>query len=52
MDIKIQQAENRELPAIYKLIEKAFADMQESDHQEHILVKRRRRLKLPCKSYL
>lgn len=40
MDIKIQQAENRELPAIYKLIEKAFADMQESDHQEHILVKR------------
>lgn len=40
MDIKIQQAKNRELPAIYKLIEKAFADMQGSDHQEHFLVKR------------
>lgn len=40
MDIDIQQAENKELPAICKLVETAFADMQESDHQEHYLVKR------------
>ena len=38
MDIIIRQEENSELPVICKLIEKAFADMPESDHQEHYLV--------------
>lgn len=40
MDIDIQQADNKELQEICKLVETAFADMQESDHQEHYLVKR------------
>ena len=40
MDIIIKQEENTELPVICKLIEKAFADMPESDHQEHLLVDR------------
>lgn len=34
------QKENAELPVICKLIETAFANMQESDHQEHRLVNR------------
>lgn len=38
MDIIIRQEENTDLPVIYNLIEAAFADMQESDHQEHHLV--------------
>ena len=38
MDIRIKQEENTELPVICNLIEKVFADMQESDHQEHHLV--------------
>ena len=38
MDIIISQEENSELPVICNLIEAAFADMQESDHQEHHLV--------------
>ena len=38
MNIRIRQEESTELPAICKLIEAAFADMQESDHQEHHLV--------------
>jgi predicted N-acetyltransferase YhbS len=40
MDIIIRQEENSELPVICKLIEKAFADMLASDHQEHYLVDR------------
>ena len=40
MDIIIQQEENTELPVICNLIEAAFANMQESDHQEHHLVDR------------
>ena len=40
MDVKIMQEEITELPSICKLIESAFADMQESDHQEHCLVDR------------
>lgn len=40
MDIIIKQEENTELPVICKLIETAFADMSESDHQEHHLVDR------------
>ena len=40
MNIRIKQEENTELPAICKLIEAAFADMQESDHREHHLVNR------------
>lgn len=40
MDIEIGQEEESDLPAICKLVETAFADMQESDHQEHSLVKR------------
>lgn len=38
MNIRIKQEENTELPSICNLIEAAFADMQESDHQEHLLV--------------
>ena len=38
MDIIIKQEENTELPVICNLIEAAFANMQESDHQEHYLV--------------
>lgn len=38
MNIRISQEENSELPVICNLIEAAFADMQESDHQEHHLV--------------
>ena len=37
-DIIIKQEENTELPVICNLIEAAFANMQESDHQEHYLV--------------
>ena len=40
MDIRIKQEENTELPVTRKLIEKAFADMPENDHQEHHLVDR------------
>lgn len=40
MDIKIDQEENTELPVICKLIETAFSNMEESDHQEHHLVDR------------
>lgn len=40
MDIIIKQEENTELPVICNLIEAAFANMQESDHQEHHLVDR------------
>ena len=40
MNIRIRQEESTELPAICKLIEAAFADMQESDHQEHHLVEK------------
>ena len=40
MNIRIRQEENTELSAICKLIEKAFADMPESDHREHLLVDR------------
>ena len=32
MDVIIKQEENSELPVICELIEKAFADMQESAH--------------------
>lgn len=40
MNIKISQEENEDLPTICKLTETAFANMQESDHQEHFLVNR------------
>lgn len=40
MDVRIMQEGNTELPVICKLIEAAFADIQESDHQEHLLVDR------------
>lgn len=40
MNIRIKQEESAELSEICKLIEVAFANMQESDHQEHLLVDR------------
>ena len=40
MDIRIKQEEKTKLPAICKLVETVFADMQESDHKEHHLVER------------
>lgn len=40
MNIRIKQEESTELSEICKLIEAAFANMQESDHQEHLLVAR------------
>lgn len=40
MDITIRHEENTELSSICKLIESAFAEIQESDHQEHHLVDR------------
>ena len=40
MVIEIRQEGNAELHAICNLIETAFADMRESDHQEHLLVDR------------
>lgn len=40
MNIRIKQEESTELSEICKLIEVAFANMQESDHQEHLLVDR------------
>lgn len=40
MAIKIRQEQENDTSAIYNLIEAAFADMQESDHREHFLVKR------------
>ncbi len=40
MNIRIKQEESTELSEICKLIEAAFANMQESDHQEHLLVDR------------
>ena len=41
LKLTISQEENSELPVICNLIEIAFADMQESDHQEHHLVDKR-----------
>lgn len=38
--ITIKQQEAHDLPAIYRLIEEAFASVQESDHREQFLVKR------------
>ena len=38
MNIKIEQEGNDDLPAICGVVEKAFTDVQESDHQEHLLV--------------
>lgn len=43
MDITIRQEEQRDYPAVYNLIKAAFANMQESDHKEHLLVERLRR---------
>lgn len=40
MDIRITQERSKELPAICKLVETVFANMPESDHQEHHLVVR------------
>lgn len=40
MDITIRQEEQRDYPAVYNLIKAAFANMQESDHKEHLLVER------------
>ena len=40
MVIEIRQEGNAELHAICNLIETTFADMRESDHQEHLLVDR------------
>lgn len=40
MNIRIRQERNGELITVCKLIETAFAGMQESDHQEHHLVYR------------
>lgn len=40
MGIIIRQENSTELSVICNLIEKAFADMPESDHQEHHLVDR------------
>lgn len=36
--ISIKQQEPHDLPAICRLIEEAFATMQESDHREQFLV--------------
>lgn len=38
--ISIKQQEPHDLPAICRLIEEAFATVQESDHREQFLVKR------------
>lgn len=38
MNVSIRQEQNSDLPAIYNLVEKAFATMQESDHQEQFLI--------------
>ena len=38
--ISIKQQEPHDLPAICRLIEEAFAPVQESDHREQFLVKR------------
>lgn len=40
MVIRIRQEQNEDCLAVSDLIEAAFADMQQSDHQEHLLVKR------------
>lgn len=40
MTIKIRQEQDGDYPIIYNLIESAFADVQESDHQEQFLVER------------
>lgn len=42
MEFKIRQEENSDYQAVYKLIELAFRDMNESDHREHFLVERLR----------
>lgn len=38
--INIKQQEAHDLPAICRLIEEAFASVQESDHREQFLVER------------
>lgn len=40
MNITIRQEQNHDLPIIYTLINTAFSNMKESDHQEQFLVER------------
>ncbi len=40
MNVIIRQEQNSDSPMIYDLIMAAFADVEESDHQEHFLVER------------
>lgn len=40
MTINIRQEQSSDSPIIYSLIERAFADVQESDHREQFLVER------------
>ena len=43
MEITIRQEEKRDYTIVYNLIKAAFANTQESDHKEHLLVERLRR---------
>ena len=43
MGITIRQEKKRDYTTVHNLIKAAFANMQESDHKEHLLVERLRR---------
>ena len=41
-DYEIRQETEKDYPQVFKLVEEAFRDMEESDHREQFLVKRLR----------
>lgn len=45
MEFKIRQEQESDQQAVYQLVELAFRSMEESDHREHLLVKRLRESK-------
>lgn len=43
MEFQIRQEQESDQQAVYKLVELAFRNMEESDHREHLLVERLRK---------
>ena len=41
-DYEIRQETEKDYPQVFKLVEEAFRDMEESDHREQFLVERLR----------
>ena len=47
-DYEIRQETEKDYPQVFKLVEEAFRDMEESDHREQFLVERLRHLPRIC----